>query len=272
MELNLFMKELEASLVRRGINPDVANRHVHTLQRTFTDDDLNEIRQIRSADEVEDIADGIALILTKNKLKARSAQLTENEDNIPPQPPRKTTAVQPQNTPASYYSQRESEAKKEYLRREQEEVDDFFEEYSGEDRTTKGFYTFWLVFIFTLPITIVLAAAFFAVFIGIFAVLTALIIGLIAVLIGLVAAGAGVSLVGIIFGITQLFSFPAAGIYEIGLGVMVIGIVMFAGILIYNIAVHFLPWVMRMVGTLLKFTCGKVRELFLNLRRECYRL
>ena len=74
MELNIFIKELEASLVRRGINPDVANKHVHTLQRTFTDDDLSEIDNIQSADEVEDIADSIALILTKNKIRTRTPE------------------------------------------------------------------------------------------------------------------------------------------------------------------------------------------------------
>lgn len=256
MELNIFIQELEASLVRRGINPDVANKHVHTLQRTFTEDDLNEIDNIQSADEVEDIAENIALILTKNKIKTRPPQQMME---APPQQQKKPSSD-------SYYTRQPP------VRQEQDEVDDFFEEYSGEDKTTKGFYTFWLVFIFTLPITAALAAAFFGVFMGVFAVLAGLIVGLIAALVGLVAVGAGVSLVGIIFGVTQLFTFTAAGIYEIGLGVMVIGIVMFVGILIYNIAVHFLPWVMRKVGILLKFTCGKIRELFLNLRRECYRL
>lgn len=276
MELNIFIKELEASLVRRGINPEVANKHVHTLQRTFTDDDLNEIDNIQSDDEVEDIADNIALILMKNKIKTRPPQQTT--EAVPPPPRRDTVNEQlspPQqqgkSTANSYYTRQQS-AKQVPVRQEQEEVDDFFEDYSGEDKTTKGFYTFWLVFIFTLPITAVLAAAFFGIFIGTFVVLASLIVGLIAGLIGIVAVGAGVSLVGIIFGVTQLFTFASAGVYEIGLGIIVIGIVMFVSILIYNIAIHFLPWVMKKVGVLLKFTCGKIRDLFLNIRRECYRL
>lgn len=276
MELNIFIQELEASLVRRGINPDVANKHVHTLQRTFTDDDLNEIDNIQSDDEVEDIADSIALILMKNKIKVRPPQQTP--DAVSPPAQKDTVNEQPSppqqqgKSPANDYYTRQQTVKQAPIRQEQEEVDDFFEEYRGEDKTTKGFYTFWLVFIFTLPITAILAAAFFGVFLGVFALLAGLIVGLIAGLIGIVAVGAGVSLVGIIFGVTQLFTFASAGVYEIGLGIIVIGVVMFVSILIYNIAIHFLPWVMRKVGVLLKFTCGKIRELFLNIRRECYRL
>lgn len=270
MELNIFIKELEASLVRRGINPEVANKHVHTLQRTFTDDDLNEIDNIQSDNEVEDIADSIALILTKNKIKPRPPQQTQ--DAPPSQREQLSSPPQREKTTENRHYAVQQPAKQVPVRQEQEEVDDFFEDYSGEDKTTKGFYTFWLVFILTLPITAVLAAAFFGVFIGVFAALSVLIVGLIAGLIGIVAVGAGVSLVGIIFGVTQLFTFAAAGVYEIGLGIIVIGIVMFVSILIYNIAIHFLPWVMKKVGVLLKFTCGKIRDLFLNIRRECYRL
>ena len=71
---------------------------------------------------------------------------------------------------------------------------------------------------------------------------------------------------------TQLFSVPAAGVYEIGIGIMAAGVVMFSSILVYNIAVRFLPLVMGKVALLLRFTCGKLRDLFLHLRRECYRL
>ena len=79
-------------------------------------------------------------------------------------------------------------------------------------------------------------------------------------------------LVGIIFGVTQLFSFVAAGIYEIGLGVMVAGIVLFVSILLYNIAIRFLPWLISLLGNFLGWICGKIKTLFFVVRRECYKL
>ena len=40
MELNFFMRELEGALIERGIPSDTAKKHVLTLKRTFTTDDL----------------------------------------------------------------------------------------------------------------------------------------------------------------------------------------------------------------------------------------
>ncbi len=286
MELNIFIKHLEGSLINRGISPDVVDKHIHTLQRTFTDDDLREIQSLQSAEEVEEIAENIYQLLQKNKIKARTAKPAEE----PTEPQKKTAQPQPKPTPPQEPAPKpapEPITQKVSTKpvssaprpRKAPVVDDdplFFDDndYAPKknSRGAKGFYIFWLVFIFTLPITIGLAAAFFGVFIGAFAALSALIVGLIAALIALVAVGAAVSLVGIIFGITQLFSFVAAGVYEIGLGVMVIGVVMLAGILIYNFAIRFLPWVIRKVWTLMIFTCGKIRDLFMYLRRECYKL
>ncbi len=300
MELHDFIKTLEHSLVRRGIPPEVANKHVATLRRTFADDDLNEIKQIQSSAEVEEIAESIALVLTKNRMGVKPPRPTENntakqvpqgrESNgseLPPSP-RPTPEVSAENRavpPASEIPLAQRPAPS-YLRKERkqtkasneiewlsdEEDGDFFEEFSGEDKTKKGFYTFWGLFLVTLPLTVLLAAAFFGLFVVTLAVLTALIVGLVAGVVALVAAGAAVSLFGIIFGVTQLFSFPAAGLFEIGIGIIVIGVVMFVSILVYNAALRFLPWVMGKVCLLLKFICGKLRDLFLHLRRECYRL
>jgi len=278
MELNLFIKELEESLIKRGISPDVADKHVHTLRRTFTEEDLREIQNIQSPNEVEEIAESIALLLKKNKIKASETKAVDVQ--TPPEPrapqPKPATAEPtpkrnpelPQEGNRGYQTRRETPRKP--VSEPILPPDDYYEDDSKA--SSKGFYIFWLVFIFTLPITVTLAAAFFGLFIGVFAALSALIVGLIAALIGLVAVGAGVSLVGIIFGITQLFSFAAAGVYEIGLGVMIIGVVMLAGILIYNFAIRFLPWLIRKVWQLLVFTCGKIKVLFLFARRECYKL
>ena len=107
---------------------------------------------------------------------------------------------------------------------------------------------------------------FGAVFIALAAVIAALIIAMCAI----IAAGVVISLIAIIYGVTQLFTFRAAGIYEIGLGILVGGVTAFAAIILYNIAIRFLPWVMKKVGRLFSFVFDKLRELYVNYRRECY--
>ena len=47
---------------------------------------------------------------------------------------------------------------------------------------------------------------------------------------------------------------------------------MFGGILVYNIAVRFLPFVMKLLGRLFGYLCRKLKTLFNFLRRECAKL
>ena len=282
MELNIFMRELESALIERGISGETAKKHVSNLRRTFTSDDLSEIEAIQSGSEIEQLADSISLILQRS---TRSAVQQSQADDITPSPqpqkPRSAApsdrAVQqrPVSRPAPAVPPQEAPAPK--PKRQQIEIpDDDDDEYytyaPGKDVTTRGMLLFWVGLFLTLPLTLGLAAVLFGAFAVLFVGLAALIVGLIAALIVVAACGAGVSLVGIIFGITQLFTFLAAGIYEIGLGVMVAGIVLFVSILLYNIAIRFLPWLISVLGNFLGWICGKIKTLFFVVRRECYKL
>ena len=289
MELNIFMRELESALIERGIAGETAKKHVANLGRTFTSDDLSEIEAIQSGSEIEQLADSISLILTKNTRNAaerQSPQTPQAESINPPSPkpaaprPQKPVPVQarpvspaPAARPKAQPYRQEPVPQKPARRVEIPDEDDDYYAYSpGEDATTRGMILFWVGLFLTLPLTIGLAAVLFGAFAALFVGLGVLIVALIAVLIAVAAAGAGVSLVGIIFGVTQLFSFVAAGIYEIGLGIMIAGIALFASILIYNIAIRLLPWIISLLGNLLGWICGKVKSLFYVVRRECYKL
>ena len=100
----------------------------------------------------------------------------------------------------------------------------------------------------------------------------AMILAAVGALVVLTAGGSALSLVGIIYGVIQLFSVVPVGLYEIGMGVIIAGGIMFVGILIYNVAVRLLPFLMRMVWRLFCFVLKKLRVLFNFLRRECAKL
>lgn len=277
MELNIFMRELENALVKRGIPNETAFKHVSNLRRTFTSDDLSEIEAIQTRDEIDELADSISLILNKNRTSLQNSsnrpspsdhqiqQISKDESTQRQVSQQKSDIVPRENKPVS--------RPKDIKQVNNVISDDFYDKYSvNEKSTVKGVTVFWSLLILTLPISLAFLSIIFGTFILCFASLIALIIIGVAGLIALVAAGTGVSLIGIIFGITQLFSFVAAGIYEIGLGVMVAGAVLFVSVLIYNFSIRFLPWVITRVGTLLKYVCGKLKTLFLYIRRECYKL
>lgn len=107
-----------------------------------------------------------------------------------------------------------------------------------------------------------------------FTALASLIVLLIAGLIGTSAIGAAVFFVCIVYGISQLITVASAapGLYEIGLGITVGGIVMMLGILIYNFAIRVIPKLIRLLGTLFRFCTGKLKELFNRAKEACYKL
>lgn len=287
MELNIFMRELESALIERGISSETAKKHVSNLRRTFTNDDLSEIEAIQSASEIEQLADSISLILNKS---TRSVVAQSQADNInppaapSPRPQNAQNAQTPQNRPAQSRPASAGRSAPPPAARQPEppvqrrridildEEDDYYSYAPEKDVTTRGMIIFWVGLFLTLPLTLGLASILFGAFGVVFVGLAALIVGLIGLLIAVAACGAGVSLVGIVFGITQLFTFVAAGIYEIGLGIMVAGAVLFVSVLIYNIAIRLLPWLISLIGNLLGWICGKLKNLFFVVRRECYKL
>jgi len=159
----------------------------------------------------------------------------------------------------------------------EDEVD--YSEYVHDDdpeplASAKGKRTFWLIFVCALPLTLLLLLAYFGLFGACFAALCALIILLIAGLIGGVAVGAVVSFVGIVYGITQLITAAsqAPGLYEIGLGITVGGIVMAGGIIVYNIAIRLIPLLIRLLASLFRLCTGKLRTLYHMAKEACYKL
>ena len=156
-------------------------------------------------------------------------------------------------------------------------IDFYMDEYSlPDDDPTAGFSEnagksagFWICVVLTSPIALSLAAVILAAFAAVFFCLIAAILVTLVSIIAVVAAGAAVSLVGIVYGVTQLFSFVSAGIFEIGLGITIAGVVVLLSVLLYNFAVRFLPWVIKCTASLMKLTFIKLKALFSHIRKEC---
>ncbi len=274
MELSIFMKQLESALIKRGIPNETAHKHVSNIRRTFTTEDLSEIEAIHTEGEIDALADSIAAIL-RNSGKVVPVTDPEKSNDVDEDVAESPKPAQPKR-PVPYHPPKETEPKPTHAEEvddsKPEMNDDYFTYSSEVDPTTKGLTIFWVGLFVTLPITLGLLAVIFGGFAGLFVGLVATIILSIVLMIGLVAAGSIVSLVGIIYGVTQLFSFPAAGVYEIGLGVMIAGIVLFASVLLYNLALRLIPWLIKKVAVLLVYVCGKLKLLFYYVRRECYKL
>lgn len=145
------------------------------------------------------------------------------------------------------------------------ELDEDYE----EDYPIPNTALYWGIVIASSPVTIPLLAAMFVLFGVLFAVMAVMIVAMIVALIAVIIAGTAVSLIGIIYGVTQLFTTLPVGLFELGLGVTVGGAAMLVGILIYNFAVRLLPFAMKYLGVFLGFTLRKIKGLYRLLKREC---
>lgn len=90
-------------------------------------------------------------------------------------------------------------------------------------------------------------------------------------LVVLVAVGSLIALVAVIYGVSQLFLVMPVGMFELGLGVAAIGITMFVGILMYNIAVRLLPFLIRSFIKFQSVFRGFIQDLYYYVKGECYR-
>ncbi len=131
------------------------------------------------------------------------------------------------------------------------------------------YHKFYTIFACTSPIwgfVALLGAAAFLFAVGALSVSIVLLI--VGIFVG-VAVGTTLSLVGIIYGITQLFEYVPIGMYEIGLGIMIGGFVMLIGILAYNTAIRLIPYLIKQIMVLLSFTIHKCIELYYYVKGRC---
>ncbi len=142
--------------------------------------------------------------------------------------------------------------------------------YWGEG-TEEGYRRFWILFAISLPFVVCLLLIFAALAVGIAVALAVGMAGLVVLLVGVVAAGAAISLVGVIYGISQLFLTLPIGLFECGIGITVIGVTMLVGILIYNLAIRFLPFVFKQFLRFIRFFISFLQDLYYYLKGECYR-
>ncbi len=111
-----------------------------------------------------------------------------------------------------------------------------------------------------------LAVTLYLLVLGVFCVSIVL---LIVALIAGTAVGTVVSLIGLVYGATQLFNYAPIGMYEIGLGLVIGGITMLLGIIVYNVAIRLLPFLIKQLFALFVFTMRKCVELYFNVKGAC---
>ena len=131
---------------------------------------------------------------------------------------------------------------------------------------------FWVVLFCCIPVLFFFAAGLAIGFASLFFALIALILVLVAALGIAVAAGSAVSLICIAYGLYQFVvegGLSAVGLYEASMGLFVAGVTMFVGVLIYNAAIRFVPWMMKKLRMFFIFVIKKLGLLAEYLKGVC---
>ena len=131
----------------------------------------------------------------------------------------------------------------------------------GENGKMKNEWVYVAILVVAIPIAVALILLSVVLYLGFWIALALLMIACICVLVVFVTAGALVSIVGIVYGVVELITgnTPVA-LFEIGLGIIVGSIVMFIGILIYNFAVRFIPFGMKLLAKLFRLGFRALRS------------
>ena len=131
------------------------------------------------------------------------------------------------------------------------------------ENTKKGGneWLYVLLLVITIPIAVALILTAAVLYLGFWVVLAIAMIASIAVLVAFVTVFALIAIVGIVYGVVALITGNVpVGLFEIGLGVMVGAAVMFIGILMYNFAVRFIPFIMKLLARLFRAGFRAIRS------------
>ncbi len=253
-----FFRLLYEELIAQGVSPETAARQIRSILQSLTEDDLKEIAAIEDRSEVAEMATAIVSMKQKRDTIGDAAYETDDDMKV-------------YDVAASREMSRRNSS---YQINDPLDYSDAVQDDPAPTVTTRGKLIFWGIVVAALPLILAFLVLYAGVFGAIFLGLCAVIILLVAGLIAETAGGTAVAMIGIIYGVTQIVTAEskAPGLYEIGLGVTIGGIVLFAGILIYNLAIRLIPFLMTLLGKLFRFCAGKLRDLFSIAKEACYRL
>ena len=255
MTKEVFLSQLKESMAANHIDRAAADKYLRRFEKIIDATPAEEVeKKIAGFGRPADIAARIATMDPNG-----SGQRPATAGSAPKQPAQKQPV---QKQPAQ-----KQPAAQQHRSRQEEESKPVYSE--------RGEKIFWWTVALTSPIWIFLicaiAALFICAYVAILVITAALIIAEVAIIVG----GVLLAVIGIVYGIMQMLPGATAayiGLYELGLGIKIGGIVMIAAILIYNFVINMAPLALKSLTKFAKFTAKSLWKLVLRARKECGKL
>lgn len=270
MDIFEFTDRLSHTLEARGISPTECDEAINRIKKKLS---ITDVENATDSD-IKEAAD-ICVEYLNAKAKSKPQPITETGSFAKVESATKAEpTAETEDTKNDQLSENEEVIKnKEYNGNESSDTTDSDEialpDYKADGFGAKGVLKIILFTALSSPLWVLSAAIFFAPFILLFAIETALTAVFIGLLAGGTAAGTGASLTGIVYGVVKIFTIPSVGLYEIGFGIILVGITLIFAVLTYNGAVRLMPFVFKKTGRLLALAFSKVKPFIIGYARRC---
>ena len=290
MDKQTFYSELSSRLVTLGIPDDFISRHIAQFDAHFNGKNEDEIAaEISKLGDLDKVAARIKKMTDKvineanieqeatNTENASSVTVSEPSPNIkaPAKAVKENEAKQPISSSAPDQDEFVRIASKEdhiHIKPEntvQERINTISNAPIDPEELSRNRKKFWTWFAIALPlIAIVIGLTAFA-FAFAFFMLAMMILISIGLLVFITAGGTVMSVMGLIFGVSQMLSSVPVGLYECGVAICIGAIALFVGILIYNFAVRLMPFAAKQLLVFVKYVIKKYREIYIYIKKEC---
>jgi uncharacterized membrane protein len=264
MDKQTFYSELTSRLKNLGIPDDFISRNIAQFDAHFRGKSDEQIKaEIAKLGDLDKVAMRIKKMTDKVIEEARLEQ-ESNDANVVTEKPEIQAQQHVKAEPASnnnedrqeYTSNRRNQDEDELIEYapQEEQVHIRSEKLANERRNSiknapidpevlsKNRKKFWLLFILTLPLTAITLAIIGSAFALTFFAIAVVILISVGVLVLITALGTVASIIGLIFGVSQMMSSLPIGLYECGIAICIGSIALFLGILVYNFAVRLMPF------------------------------
>ncbi len=257
-----YMKLLGTALLARGIPEDAAVRHVKILSLPVTDEELAAKSDDDVLLEVDKLAENVVNLL-KEEEAATNASAAPDRELQTAQGADGASKPAPEKKPLPEYVSPDSVVPVDFDKEEMPRGDDY-EELVGKTKTkyvreekpinpTKG-----AIASGHFRIVLLMIARFLA---------EILKIAVMAVLVGLTVAGVALFFIGIVYAISQMRTFREAGIFELGLTIIIGGVILALGVIIYNCVGNFIPKLQRLLRRRVKSLKKRTKDAAYKLKK-----
>lgn len=266
MEINIFMTEIEKSLIANGISEVDAKKHARIILRLMSENGNGDISRVKTEREIYEI---VSEYLGKTRREKFPSEIMSVKNITPPARGDTSLPADGSAGGARYKTTKFSAAEEApdvgATRKMERTVKKQIVKTELSDGEKKEYRKIVLK---NIPTLLAVYFAIGLVSLVVYTLIALLITALLCVLVSVIVVGSVGSLAGLIYGVIKLFSIVPEGIFEIGFALVIAGVTLALCICIYNLSVRAAPILWKKFTAYLKDGILSRLKLYFNQMRK----